>query len=286
MDIYTGWWGDRHRVIPLRCAAPVSPVNHVGPGVVGLFFTGGVDSFYSLLKDVELSTDAGHEPVTHLLYANIGAHHGRAYGRLVGRLRRAAEETDRQLVLIDTNVQSLTDRAVYWPDYYGAALASVALALQGLFGRCLIAASDHYRHLPPLGSHPVVDHLWSTERLEIVHDGAEATRTDKVVRQIGRSRLALETKRVLARRTRAQLRDLREVPPHHGRPGDGRHLGCVHDPAAHARHPGAPRRAHAWRAGTRRDAFGGGRRHKPGTARHRRGHRGRPAAVRRHPECS
>jgi hypothetical protein len=53
--------------------------------------------------------------------------------------------------------------------------------------------SDHYRHLPSLGSHPVLDHLWPTEMLEIVHDGAEATRTDKVVHQIGRSRLALET---------------------------------------------------------------------------------------------
>ena len=193
MDIYTSWWGDRHRVVPLRCAAPVAPVDHVGPGAVGLYFTGGVDSFYSLLKDVELSTDAGHESVTHLLYANFEGHHGRPYDRLLGRLRRAAEETDRELVVIDTNVRSLTDRAVYWPDYHGAALASVALALQGLLGRCLIAASDQYRHLPPLGSHPVLDHLWSTERLEIVHDGAEATRTDKVVRQIARSRLALET---------------------------------------------------------------------------------------------
>ncbi len=82
MDIYTG---DRYCVIPLRCTALVSPVNHVGPGAVGLFFTGGVDSFYSLLKDVELSADAGHEPVTHLLYANFEAHHGRAYDRLVGR---------------------------------------------------------------------------------------------------------------------------------------------------------------------------------------------------------
>jgi hypothetical protein len=152
-----------------------------------------VDSFYSLLKDVELSTDAEHEPVTHLLYANFERHHGRAYERLLDRLRRVAEETDRQLVLIDTNVRSLTERATFWPDYHCAALASVALALQGLLGRCLIAASDHYRHLPPLGSHPILDHLWSTERLEIVHDGAEATHSDKVVRQIARSRLALET---------------------------------------------------------------------------------------------
>jgi hypothetical protein len=193
MDIYTAWWGDRHRVVPLRCAAPVPPVNHAGLEAVGLYFTGGVDSFYSLLKDVELSTDAGHEPVTHLLYANFERHHGRAYDRLLDRLRRVAEETDRQLVLIDTNVRSLTERATFWPDYHGAALASTALALQGLLGRCLIAASDHYRHLPPLGSHPVLDHLWCTERLEIVHDGAEASRSDKVVRQIARSRLALET---------------------------------------------------------------------------------------------
>jgi hypothetical protein len=193
MEVYTAWWGDRYRVVPLRCAAQAPPVNHAGPGAVGLYFTGGVDSFYSLFKDVELSIDAGHEPVTHLLYANFERHHGRGYDRLLYRLRRAAEETDRQLVLIDTNVRSLTDRATYWPDYHGAALASAALALQGLLGRCLIAASDRYQHLPPLGSHPILDHLWSTDRLEIVHDGAEATRTDKVVRHIARSPLALET---------------------------------------------------------------------------------------------
>jgi hypothetical protein len=70
-------------------------------------------------------------------------------------------------------------------------LASVALALQGLLSRCLIAASDVYRDLPALGSHPVLDHLWSTERLEIVHDGAAATRTEKVVRHIAPSQLAL-----------------------------------------------------------------------------------------------
>jgi hypothetical protein len=193
MDIYAAWWGDRHRLVPLRCPIWVPPVRGAGPGAVGLYFTCGVDSFYSLLKDVELSAGAGHEPVTHLLYANFERHHGRAFERLLTRLRRAADETHRQLVVIDTNVRSLTQRATYWPDYHGAALASVALALQGLVGRCLIAASDHYRHLPPLGSHPILDHLWSTERLELVHDGAEASRTDKIVRQIARSRLALQT---------------------------------------------------------------------------------------------
>jgi hypothetical protein len=190
MDIYAAWWGDRYQSVPLRC---VTSTQAAGASAVGLYFTGGVDSFYSLLKDVELSADPVHERVTHLLFANFEQCRGTAHDRLLGRLRRAAGETSRQLVVIDTNVRSLTRRVAYWPDYHGAALASVALALDGLLGRCLIAASDHYSHLPPLGSHPVLDHLWSTERLEIVHDGAESSRADKVARQIARSALALET---------------------------------------------------------------------------------------------
>jgi hypothetical protein len=34
----------------------------------------------------------------------------------------------------------------------------------------------------PLGSHPLTDPLWSTEAVEIVHDGAEARRTEKILR--------------------------------------------------------------------------------------------------------
>jgi hypothetical protein len=193
MDIYAAWWGDRYRPVPLRCATPWIPVGSAAHSSVGLYFTAGVDSFYSLLKDVELSASSYHEPVTHLLHANFEEHSGPVYNNLLQNLRRAAEETGRPLVLIETNLRSLSRHLAYWPDYHGAALAGVALALQGLLGRCLIAASDHYRHLPPLGSHPILDHLWSTEDLEFVHDGAEASRTDKVVRQIVRSRLALET---------------------------------------------------------------------------------------------
>jgi hypothetical protein len=192
MDVYRAWWGEHYGSISLACPTTRSPGGGDAPAT-GLYFTAGVDSFYSLLKDVELSDDPAHESVTHLLYANFEAHDGVAFDRLLGRLRRVAGETDRQLVVIETNVRTLTDRVVYWPHYHGAALASVALALQGLLGRCLIASSDAYWDLPPWGSHPILDHLWSTESLDVVHDGAEASRTDKVVRQIARSRLALDT---------------------------------------------------------------------------------------------
>lgn len=192
MDVYRAWWGEHYDSISLTCPTTRSSAGG-DAAATALYFTAGVDSFYSLLKDVELSDDPAHESVTHLLYANFEAHEGVAYDRLLDRLRRVAGETDRQLVVIETNVRTLADRVAYWPHYHGAALASVALALQGLLGRCLIAASDAYWDLPPWGSHPILDHLWSTESLDVVHDGAEASRTDKVVRQIARSRLALDT---------------------------------------------------------------------------------------------
>jgi hypothetical protein len=189
MEIYSTWWDHLHKVTV--SAADACPATG-GEDAVGLFFTTGVDCFYSLLKDRERRTEPGHEPVSHLLLANFEQHTGPDHDQLAARIGEVAAKTDCRALVVDTNIRSLSDPLVAWVAYHGAALGSVALALQGLLGRCLIAASDQYRHLPPLGSHPLLDHLWSTESLEIVHDGAEATRTDKVERHVARSPLALE----------------------------------------------------------------------------------------------
>ena len=48
------------------------------------------------------------------------------------------------------------------------------------FGRVYVPATETYTTIRPLGSHPLVDPLWSSERVELVHDGATATRLDKL----------------------------------------------------------------------------------------------------------
>ena len=62
--------------------------------------------------------------------------------------------------------------------YQGAGLASVAHAL-GL-ERLLIPGPRSYGQLEPNGTHPLLDPLWSTESTEIVHDGAEPSRWEKI----------------------------------------------------------------------------------------------------------
>jgi hypothetical protein len=186
MDIYQAWWG--LAPVPLRCIA--GRATTAGGGV-GLFFTAGVDSFYSLLKDLTRSRHVDHEPVMYLVYVNFKQHRGEPYQRLLDRLSDVAGELGKCLLVVETNVWALTEATVKWPEYHGAALASVAVALSGVLARCLIASTDHHGHLPPWGSHPLLDPLWSTEGLEVVHDGIEAPRLEKVTRFVASSPLAM-----------------------------------------------------------------------------------------------
>ncbi|MGV9266892.1 hypothetical protein ACWDRR_19790 [Kitasatospora sp. NPDC003701] len=189
MEIYAAWWA---RLREVRVTAGELVGAERGQDGAGLFFTLGVDSFYSLLRDREHRSDPAHRPVSELLFVNFEQHAGPEYDRLLDRVRLVAERSGCRAVPVETNVRAFTAPLVRWEDFHGAALAGTALALQGLLGRCLIAASFEYRHLPPYGSHPVLDHLWSTEALDVVHDGAEATRAQKVARRIARSDLALQ----------------------------------------------------------------------------------------------
>jgi hypothetical protein len=75
----------------------------------------------------------------------------------------------------------------------GSALASIALLLG--FSRVYLPGSYSYSQLIPLGSHPLTDPLWSNEGAEIIHDGAEARRVDKVMK-IAKNELGLANLRV------------------------------------------------------------------------------------------
>lgn len=96
---------------------------------------------------------------------------------------------------METNLREFSDRYVNWYLYHGAALAAVGLLLSSRFRKMFIAASRTYADLIPIGSHPLLDPLWSTETLEFVHDGCEATRIEKAA-AIASDNIALKHLRV------------------------------------------------------------------------------------------
>src|SRR5690606_29425499 len=66
---------------------------------------------------------------------------------------------------------------------------------QGL-AKVLIPSTHPYRDILPWGSSPLTDHLWSTEQVRIVHDGAEATRVEKLTELLVHEPLAMQHLRV------------------------------------------------------------------------------------------
>ena len=67
-----------------------------------------------------------------------------------------------------------------------------ALFLEPQFHRVFIPSSTDYLHPGTWGSHPFSDVLFSSSRMDVVHQGAERTRYEKTA-YISEKPLALET---------------------------------------------------------------------------------------------
>ena len=192
-------WDPNLRETEIRAPIRGVPGRPSGSGR-GLFFSLGLDSFYSLLKNVR-DHPSGPEAVSHLITVHgfdiyLDKPDAVVFPQMLASSTRVARELGKDLVPVTTNLRDLTDQIVNWVEiHHGAALASVGLALDGWLDPLHIAASFTYAELYPLGSHPLVDPLWSTERVSIVHDGCEATRLDKA-RLVAEWPIALETIRV------------------------------------------------------------------------------------------
>jgi hypothetical protein len=121
--------------------------------------------------------------------------------KVVGRIRAIADAFDKRFVEVETNVREIMDPFVDWCGAsHGAAMASVGHLLSPAFRRIYFAAPHTYANLFPCGSHPLVDPLWSTEGLEFVHDGCEATRVEKVA-LVATSDVLLQNLRVCFKNT-------------------------------------------------------------------------------------
>ena len=149
-----------------------------------LFFSCGVDSYYSLFKNVRDHPD-DEETITDLIVLRgfdnpFGPRDTSVFGSIVTNARTVSRQLQKNALPVATNLRDFAIRFVPWDRlYHGAAMASVALALENVFHKTYIASSFR-RRLFPWGSHPALDPLWSTERLSFIHDGREARRVDKI----------------------------------------------------------------------------------------------------------
>lgn len=172
-DIFHAWDRSFRRVNVVAQPRPV--YNEPSARRVGCFFSGGVDSFFTLIQH--------REEIDSLIFVHgfdVRLQDTDVWARVSGPIRAAAAELGKPLIELRTNIQQFSDGIVDWNLYHGSAMASVAHSLGPMFYKVYIPATHTYERLRPWGSHPLVDPLWSTEALEIAHDGCEASRNQKI----------------------------------------------------------------------------------------------------------
>lgn len=167
---------------PLReveVAAPTSTVERRPPtGRVAAFFSGGVDSWSTVLENRDL---------TDLIFVRgfdivESTHSEELAERVEARLEATAAELGLRFHVVRTNLRELSDRLLPWEANYGCALAAAALFVGSAFDRILIAGDSDYEVQVKFGANWMVDQLWSSENLEIVDDGGHLSRMQRVER--------------------------------------------------------------------------------------------------------
>ena len=157
------------------------------------FFSGGLDSFYTLLRNLARYPPGDARRIQRALLVHgfdVPLDDAATFARVRDDAGRAAEALGVRLTVITTNVRDVL-RGLDWDVHgHGVGLAATGLALGALLHTVYIPSSGQPLSANlPNAVHPSLVPWWSTEGLEFVSDGGWATRTDKT-RVVGRSAVA------------------------------------------------------------------------------------------------
>jgi hypothetical protein len=152
------------------------------------FFSGGVDSFYTLLKH-RSGCDTLPVRLTDIIFVRgveTRLHPGNRIDESERWSRDIAAEMGVGCIVGETNIRTCLqgpDTYINWEDHYhGSALAAIASAVSFKVGYVCISAPFPYTYLIAHGATPLLDEMYSTERVNVIHDGSEAGRAAKVAK--------------------------------------------------------------------------------------------------------
>lgn len=185
----TEWAGAFHNYFPWR----YKRVRFLPTNIIGGFaspdtnrgiaaFSGGVDANFTLTRHQkkalgESSVDIEDAVLVHGF--DIPLEDTGAFARAAKSTRETLNKFGLPLTTLKTNFRSMPGQS--WHDAHGAGLVA-ALHLVAPSARIALIGSS-YTYAEPLlgwGSAPELDHLLSSNKIEVRHDGADFTRSQKI----------------------------------------------------------------------------------------------------------
>lgn len=143
---------------------------------VASFFSGGVDSFFTLMKYKNQLTD-----IIYIYGFDIRLDDWPRRKAIHSMGNAVAAELGLNFIEIESNFGKVIQDYGSWSEHgHGMALASVARSLADNIGTVIIPGSDPIPSKIPWGTTPYTDPLYSDNSISIIHDTCDAERVDKI----------------------------------------------------------------------------------------------------------
>lgn len=170
---------------PLEVQASVAPRAGPAGGKTVSLFSGGVDSWYTLVTN-DAEAAAGLTPRIDALLLVAGADvplsEPEVQGRIAAGASRVAADTGRELLQVATNLRTTRWGRTTWAEISHGAFFAAIMHAAGRFSHGLIPSSVTSDFPDAWGSHPRTDPLMSSAALRIQSHGPDVDRTAKIGR--------------------------------------------------------------------------------------------------------
>lgn len=177
LAIWKGWFP---KLRPTEVVADLVDEEPLGRAT-GAFFSGGVDAFFTLLRNEGPYPEALR--VDELICVggfDIPLKNLDAFFRFRTAMAGVAERLGKRLIDVVTNMRETRLEDANWYDMlHGPGLIAVGLMLSPRYKRLLIASASGYSFDEHAGTNPLTDALHSTSRTRVMTDGARFTRLEK-----------------------------------------------------------------------------------------------------------
>ena len=186
--VLLGWFPDFAEA-SIGCSRIVDPATPAASDGIGSFFSGGVDSWYSLLTR--------REEVTHVIFLHgfeIDVENTALATVARENIASAARDLGKTVLPIASNVKRVADGetrarlrrlgrerwSFFSSCYFGSMLVACGLCLAPPLRRVIVPGSWSEGAVGAAGSHPLIEPNWSTPAVGFDLDGSSANRIDKI----------------------------------------------------------------------------------------------------------
>lgn len=168
--IYSSWYPEYSKI---KIISKIQSEYENKSKFIATFFSGGVDSFYTLIKRIKeidkiVLVHGFDIPILDTQY----------YSEVSANIKVIANYFGKELIEVQTNIRDFSNQFSEWGKFYSG-IPAVSILLSKIIGKIYIPSGFTRDNLVSWGSHPDLDKYWSTENVEIIYDEL-ISRIDKI----------------------------------------------------------------------------------------------------------